>query len=205
MRESVEQRVHLERETPLGSESVGAAHDALVQHINAVLDNHSARLLAELEQDATRALGSLSETFRHMHQTAIQGLREQVLREADIIRQERGLGTTSGERAHITVNINQSQVGALNLGQVIGDIDARVATLNDSGYKELAQALKALTETINAHAERQVKEESLEVLDELAREFTQEKKPSRLRAFGSRILQLTHDPAIVAAYEVVRR
>jgi dCTP deaminase len=73
-----------------------------------------------------------------------------------------------------TIVINNSTIGALTSGQLIGDIKSKIETLNESaGFKNLGDVLTQLVEFIQKNESRldsDQQQESLELVDELARQ-----------------------------------
>lgn len=104
---------------------------------------------------------------------------------------ERGVELIEGARRPdpdraITLNINRSNVGVLNLGAVLGRIEVHLNQLDTSvpQLAEVQQALKALTEGVAGDAvlSDQQKQELLQALDSLAEAANQPepKRPSGL-------------------------
>lgn len=69
-------------------------------------------------------------------------------REIDIMKNEIKL-SKSTTHSPIVINISKSQIGTFNLGDIIGDIQSQVNTIANSGNKEVAEAIKSLTESID--------------------------------------------------------
>jgi len=96
VRDFLGERLRIEREVPLGSESLGLAHENLIRSLRGILFRHSPRLLGGLEEDWSRAMGdSLPDQMLQRHSRDLQALLDQALQAADILRQERGLGIPS--------------------------------------------------------------------------------------------------------------
>jgi hypothetical protein len=97
------------------------------------------------------------------------------------------MATVLVERApNMNINISNSTVGNLNLGEQIGNINTAVhilAATNDERAKDVAEALKQLTEAISVAPQLSPaqKKENLELLSALA---TEAQKPQEQRAFG---------------------
>lgn len=72
--------------------------------------------------------------------------------------------------ASISINISGGQVGNLNLGSIVGNIDVKLKSIVDQGGDKIGNALKELTEQVvqSATIENEQKKEILEQLDELA-------------------------------------
>lgn len=73
-----------------------------------------------------------------------------IQREIAKLRLQRGLGMEKKRPDSIVLNITNSIVGGLNLGSIIGDMNATLTTLEQQGNAELASALKALSEAVAA-------------------------------------------------------
>lgn len=69
-------------------------------------------------------------------------------REIGIMKSEIKL-SKSTTHSPIVINISKSQIGTFNLGNIIGDIQSQVNTIANSGNKEVAEAIKSLTESID--------------------------------------------------------
>jgi hypothetical protein len=81
---------------------------------------------------------------------AVSGQIALIRREIRKLRLQRGLGMETKPEGSIVLNINNSTVTGLNLGTVVGDMNATLTKLEQQGRAELAQALKALSEGIAA-------------------------------------------------------
>jgi hypothetical protein len=110
----------------------------------------------------------------------------------------------------ITFNFTHSQIASLNLGQVVGNVQAVVGQLWSGGQQELADALKALTEAIinEQSLDATAKGEAVELVSSISEEIAkppQERRMSVLRAGGSALATaLAQAPKVFAAYQIVR-
>jgi hypothetical protein len=137
------------------------------------------------------------------HADTLLRLKSEAGREIGILQTEVRLRMHEPARpaSGITINIQESTVGALNLGNVMGDLRATVVSLHDAGNAELATILKDLIERVAAAAElgdeRREIIESLTVVAEQATLPEDRRKPGMVRklmtGFGpvlSRIAEL---------------
>jgi hypothetical protein len=73
-------------------------------------------------------------------------IKSQIARDLETLRLEGRIGLH--EEKPVVLNISNSTVAALNLGIVIGDLNASVQVLNNEGQKDLAQAVEKLAEEV---------------------------------------------------------
>jgi hypothetical protein len=110
----------------------------------------------------------------------------------------------------ITINISQSQIAGLNLGQLIGNIEGTVTNLNASGHAELAAAIKRLTEAVGAETTLRSDEarEAVELVSALSEELTRPSEAARpgvVRTVWRRLGQIVSTTAAAqGAYEAVK-
>ncbi len=104
-------------------------------------------MLRQLETDLTNIAQSNGKDF--IDADASLQLDAFLKRGIGKLKLQRELGFTDelGEKI-VNININNSTVAALNLGTVMGDMNATVATLQGQGDQKLAEAIRALTEAI---------------------------------------------------------
>lgn len=74
-------------------------------------------------------------------------------REIEMLKREVGLGMLESKGPGVVLNITDSNVAALNLGNVMGNIQAFVVSLQNEGNPDLARALKTLIEGVAATEE----------------------------------------------------
>ncbi len=207
VRSLLAERLRLEREYPLGSADVTSWYDDLVEDINGIINRNVAQLERGLRKDWGE-LGPEPDAVARQFGDEIDRLRRHHLGKADIIRQERQLETPKlTTPSSLTLNISGSQIASLNLGQIIGDIQATVSGLNAAGQPEIAEALKRLAEAVAADPalDELQKRETVEVVADLGDEFAKDRRPSRLRAFGARVGQLvTGTSAAYGAYQALK-
>ena len=188
-RDVVAERSKLEREQGLAPEDVASWYDALVEDIRDLTARAKERLLSAAERDWRRDLGSdLPSDLRSRFAHDIDGIERECFADAELLREERRSTRPShSSETRITINISQSQVAALNLGQVIGNIAGTVSGLNAVGQRDLADAIKRLTEVIAAEPSlpEAEKREAVELVSALGEEFArrpEEVRPGVLRA-----------------------
>ena len=97
------------------------------------------------------------------------------------------LGMHTPPNNPLTVNISQSNIAALNLGTIVGDIHGAIHNLYGAGHQDLADAIKKLIEALTQTSEmtHQVKREMLEHLAFVASESSvlpEHRKMAPLRA-----------------------
>ena len=101
-------------------------------------------LLSDLERDLKTITASTA-----IGEDERLPLEAYVVRAIHRFRIKRDLGLKDApEGTTLVININNSTIAALNLGTVIGDIKATVTSLQGQGHKDLAEAIKTLTEAI---------------------------------------------------------
>lgn len=207
------ERLKLERTQPLAPEDVASWYDALVGNIRDMAGRAKERLLDAAESDWNRALGgSLPLELRTRFEQGMDQVQQEYLAEARLLREERRLprAVYSARTTMITINISQGQVAALNLGQVIGNIEGTVSGLNAAGQRDLAETIKTLTEVIAAEPalSEADKREAVELVSALVEELArppQEVRPGLLRTVAGRLGQIVSAIASAhGAYEAVK-
>ena len=71
-----------------------------------------------------------------------------IRREISKLKLQRGLGMEQKRESSIVLNINNSSVSGLNLGSIVGDMNATLTLLTQQGNRDLATALKTISEAI---------------------------------------------------------
>lgn len=207
------ERLKLERTQPVAPEDVASWYDALVENIREIAGRATERLLSAAESDWNRALGGrLPGELRTRFEESIDQIQQEYLAEARLLREERRLprAAHSAGTTMITINISQSQVAALNLGQVIGNIEGTVSGLNAAGHRDLAEAIKTLTEVIAAEASLSEagKREAVELVSALGEELArppQDVRPGLLQTVAGRLGQIVSAIASAhGAYEALK-
>ena len=100
-------------------------------------------------------------------QTAASSEVTVVRREISKLKLQRGLGMEKkSEGQKVVLNISNSTVSGLNLGTVVGDMNATLTTLEEQGNSELAQALRAVSEAIAS--DEQLGTERRELLENIS-------------------------------------
>lgn len=213
VRDVLAERLRLERDEPLGSADATSWYDALVANVREIAARGRERLLGAAEVDWTRGLGgTLPDEVRRKFEDQLEALEAEYLEEALLLRQERWLPRRVREErpTMVTININQSQVAALNVGHIVGDIQAVVSGLNGAGHREVAEALKNLTEAIDSNpalgsTERR---DAFELTSAFADELQKpqgEKRPSVLRLAATQLRQVLSAAGDAArAYELLK-
>lgn len=109
-----------------------------------------------------------------------------IRREILKLKLQRQLGMNQQAKGSIVVSISNSRVNGLNLGSIVGDMNATLTTLEQQGSADLASALKALTETLAADTSlgerRRELLENLSIIGEQGRLPTGERKTGIVKA-----------------------
>jgi hypothetical protein len=159
----------------------------------------------------------LPATWRDQIIGNLKMLRDQYRREAEITHDQRELEARmpkkpTGQTTHLTLNINQTSIANLNLGEQIGHIQTIVGGLHDKGLREIADAIRGLTEEImaapgEALADAQ-KREAVELVAAMSEEVTkppEHRRGATLRAVAAALGALVkHVDKLAAAYELVK-
>jgi hypothetical protein len=100
-------------------------------------------------------------------------IKSEVHLELELLRRRVSLGLIPEEQKEprtVTVNVMNSNVASVNLGHVIGDINANVVHLETSGHEEVATAIKELSAAVIGAKEvgEEEKRQLLEYLGELS-------------------------------------
>jgi hypothetical protein len=82
----------------------------------------------------------------------------------------------------LTISINNSTVGALNLGTVLGDLQTNLTILRTGGQEELADELKRLAEAIGQS--EALGERRKDALEQVAAISAEAQKPAEKRSLG---------------------
>jgi hypothetical protein len=108
--------------------------------------------------------------------------------ELEILRLESRIGINE-ESKSVTLNISNSMIAGLNLGTVVGDLNASVQILAGHGEKNLADAIKALAEALAASAELQAdrRKDLLEHLSAVSADLAQPPEKRRMAPLRSSI------------------
>jgi len=138
--------------------------------------------------------------------------RDRSEREAKIVKGKRDLRrrTAKPTDTSISLNINKSTIASLNLGTVVGNLQANVSVLQDAGQKDLARALSSLaqaltdSQTLNEEQKREGIEMVAALGDELAKPEA-ERKSSVAKLVAQRLGQVVRRASEVAgAYELLK-
>ncbi len=131
------------------------------------------------EEDLRRELtsGAWAGQAEHLNRRATHRLK--------VLEREVALGMMEPKRPEVVLNITDSNVAGLNLGSVMGNIQAFVVSLQNEGNPDLARALKQLIEAVAATealgAERTEVIESLTTIGEHAVLPQSQRRPGLVR------------------------
>jgi hypothetical protein len=215
LKTALAERIRRERERALAPEDEAGWDQLLVVNINEIVDREAGRLYAEIERDWERSLGGRvgpgPAEFLVQARGEVEALRAQHIREAEIMVGERlHAERVPGSQAGVTLNINQSQVANLNLGHVVGNLQASLSNLRATGQEEIAGALKAIAEAIAKEDTLQdaEKREAVELVSAMGEEFRRpgdERRAGLLRTLGARLSQLVSGAAkAYGAYQLLK-
>ncbi len=92
----------------------------------------------------------------------------------------------------ITITLNQSQVGTLNLGTIVGDVEAHLAAVEGPGADNVREALRSLAQAVvdDESLSGDERKDLLESLDVLAEEAGKEPERRRSAVVRSVLLSL---------------
>ena len=213
LKELLAERIRLEKEYPLAPEDEDQWYVDLVETLLLIIRDQEARLYQALEADCKRFLGARSQPFVADAEGQINRLRLNYIHEAEIMEAEREHKKKIPPPTappNITLNISQSQIAGLNVGGVVGTIQANLTSLQTAGQEKVADALKALAEAIARETALSdaAKRESLECVSAMGEELaksTGERRAGVLRAMGAGLVALIrHADKVYAAYEILK-
>ena len=210
--ELLAERVRLEKTYPLAPEDQEQWYPDFQETLLLIVRDQEGRLIRELTDDCHRFLGANAEPFVTEAEEKINRLRLNYLREAEIMEAERehAKKIPAPTPASITLNISQSQIAGLNVGGVVGTIQANLTSLQTSGEQKIADALKSLAEAIAGEAslDDATKRESLECVSAIGEELARPKGERRLtvlRSVGAGLVGLIrHADKVYAVYEILK-
>ncbi len=209
-------RLRLERETPIGPEDESSWYDDLRANIQGIIDRSAGSIFKDLDEDAVRfGGGPLSTPWHAESVTDVRRLREQYLKEAEILSDRREHAATIPKvvpMTNVTFNISQSSIANLNVGNEIGHIENIVGRLQERGLQDLAGGIKALTEAILASPQDTIasaeKRQAVELVEAMSEEFNkppEQRRGGLLHAVGSGLLRIVRNiDKVAACYDLVR-
>lgn len=208
------ERIRLEkdmREYPLTPEDEETWFPDLQESLLGILGDQEQRLSEQVIADE-RTLGGGA---WHGYDAAAQinRLRLEYLHEADLMkgeREHRKKAPVAASPANVVLNISHSQIAGLNVAGVVGALQASLTTIQTAGEQRIAEALKALAETIAADAalSNEVKAESLAHVSAMGEELA--KPPEQRRAgvlrtmAGGLVGLISRADKVYAVYEILK-
>jgi hypothetical protein len=215
LRALLDVRLRMERETPLAPEDEDAWYRELVASVDGIMERETARLLDALDKDSARfgGGGPLPPSWRNQIIDDLQKIREQYLKESEIVRDRLALEAQvpkPAPAASITLNVSQSQIANLNLGTMIGNIQNAVGGLQEKGLQQLAGAIKELAEAVvdEAALTDKAKQEAVETISVIGEEAAKPEPQRRLgilRLAGSALWELVKNvDKLQTAYNTVK-
>jgi len=158
--------------------------------MNLLLTETRQFLADALKDDVRKCLGSddASPIITGELDPEIQRLNEYYIREVELLHGTFTLDSEARAReakiamGNVTINIHHGIVGTLNLGTIIGDIQANLSTLKADGHDQVVEALKRLTEEIGDAQE--LGDGRREALEQVAVISAEAEKPSEERRLG---------------------
>ncbi len=127
-------------------------------------------------KDTLRSI--MSPTSSSYFEPALERLKSEALRELDIAKAEQKFKLT--KETTPTINITNSAVGVLNLGNITGNIEHNIAALQHSGHRDIADILQELIDGLNTVKE-EIGEHHLEILSHLLFLTEEANKPQEQR------------------------
>ncbi len=207
------ERIRVELDQPLELEDESRWYEDVLTDLKGRLQAEFNRLRQALEADCRQFLGQpLSWEYVEQFGSDEMKFRDRSEREAKIVKGKRDLRrrTAKPTDTSISLNINKSTIASLNLGTVVGNLQANVSVLQDAGQKDLARALSALAEaltdsqTLNEEQKREGIEMVAALGDELAKPEA-ERKSSVAKLVAQRLGQVVRRASEVAgAYELLK-
>jgi hypothetical protein len=205
--------MRVELDQPLELEDESRWYEDVLTDLKGRLQAEFNRLRQALEADCRQFLGQpLSWEYVEQFGSDEMKFRDRSEREAKIVKGKRDLRrrTAKPTDTSISLNINKSTIASLNLGTVVGNLQANVSVLQDAGQKDLARALSALAEaltdsqTLNEEQKREGIEMVAALGDELAKPEA-ERKSSVAKLVAQRLGQVVRRASEVAgAYELLK-
>jgi hypothetical protein len=183
----------------------------LADDIRLLLAETRQYLVGELEDDVRRILGAKdpSPFVPGEVDQEMQRLSEYYIREVELLHGRFSLDSEARAReakvvmGNVTINIHHGTVGTLNLGTIIGDIEANLSTLKADGHDQVVEALKRLTEAIgNAQELGDGRREALEQVALISAEA--EKPPAERRLGAVKAVLTALQAALSASASLIR-
>lgn len=190
-----------ERESAPAEWRIGLEND-----IKSLLSQVRQELEAELRKDVTRFLRAdrdVAPLIAGRLMPELNRLADYYLREVEVLQGRFTLDTEARGReakvatGNVTINIHHSTVGSLNLGTIIGNIQANLSALKADGHDQVVEALKGLTEAIGNAQE--LGDGRREALEQVALISAEAEKPPAERRVGAVKAVLTALQAALSA------
>jgi hypothetical protein len=178
---AIDKRKQLSRVVPdlLSPTNLTQLREKLVRYVDGALDAEHRRL-AMPGNPFTQ--GSTAIALSRQAGMKADALKVAVAQGLEILRLESRLGLNE-ESKSVTLNISNSTIAGLNLGTVVGDLNASVQTLNSRGQPDLANAISKLAEALAKSLDVQPDRQK-ELLEHLALVSTEMALPSEKRKMG---------------------
>ena len=140
-------------------------------------------------QSVLRPLGRLER--EKLHPKIRERIKSAVALELRIVASEVKLGMNETPN-QIVINVDNSKIASLNLGPVVGNINASIVVLAQQDNSDIAQAIKELTEAVSEspELEEQDKPDLVEAVEEIARQAAQptaQRKPGVVKSLVASI------------------
>jgi hypothetical protein len=147
---ALEKRRELGRRVPtlLSSPHLNQLKERLNRHVDGMLVAIPDRIKAAGQP----LVPGMEQAVVRSAQQKASALQSKIHNELEALRLEAKLGMHEQEKP-MTFNISNSTIASLNLGIVLGDLNASVQTLTNHGEADLAQSIKTLAEAVATSAE----------------------------------------------------
>jgi hypothetical protein len=177
---AIDKRKQLSRKVPdlLAPTNLSKLREKLVRHVDGALDAEHTRMATS----GSAYPGSVAAALGRVAGMRADGLKGAVAQSLEILRLESRLGLHEDSKS-VTLNISNSTIAGLNLGTVVGDLNASVQSLNSHGQPDLANAISRLAEALATSQEVQADRQK-ELLEHLALVSTEMALPSEKRKMG---------------------
>ena len=150
VQKAIAKRRELGRRVPvlLAQNQLQQLRDRLHQHVDAVIKGQQTRM-------SMGGFGGVSASLNQQIQMKGVALKGRVSQDLAALHLEAKIGMHEEPKAMTIINISESTIAALNLGTVVGDLNASIQTLNKHGQGKLAGLIQRLTEAIAGSTEVQ--------------------------------------------------
>jgi hypothetical protein len=176
---TIRKRKELGRRCPdlLTQGRLAQLRDRLNHHVDTMLDGLKTR-----NAMGGHGYGAVPASVNQQMPMKGLGIKARIAQDLEALRLEARLGIQ--EEKPVTIfNISGSTIAGLNLGTVLGDLNASVQILNNQGRKEFADAIQALAEALAASADLQ-EAQRRELLEHLSVVSTEVTHPPETRKMG---------------------